>query len=61
MSYFSNVVKINGERLVGAVGIEISSPLAKSLNQFTRELRFGATWGQKLRHLLYCSYVANRR
>ena len=40
--------------LVGAVGIELSTPLAKSLNQFTREHRFGATWGQKVRHLLYC-------
>ena len=41
--------------LVGAVGIELSTPLAKSLNQFTREHRFGATWGQKVRHPLYCA------
>src|SRR5260370_20883378 len=40
--------------MVGAVGIELSTPLAKSLNQFTREHRFGATWGQKVRHLLHC-------
>src|SRR6266478_8854925 len=40
--------------LVGAVGIEPSTPLAKSLNQLTREHKFGATWGQKVRHLLHC-------
>jgi hypothetical protein len=36
-------MRFQSVRLVGAVGIEISPPLAKSLNQFTRELRFGAT------------------
>ena len=40
--------------MVGAVGIELSTPLAKSLNQLTREHRFGAIGGQKVRHLLHC-------
>src|SRR6266849_3106985 len=37
------------------LGIELSTPLAKSLNQFTREHRFVATWGQKVRHPLHCA------
>jgi len=32
----------------------LSTQPPKSLNQFTREHRFGATWGQKVRHLLHC-------
>src|SRR5580704_1182194 len=32
----------------------LSPQRPKSLNQFTREHRFGATWGQKVRHLLHC-------
>ena len=40
--------------MVSAVGIELGSLLAKSLNQSTREHKFGAAWGQKVCHLLYC-------
>jgi hypothetical protein len=32
----------------------LSTQLPKSLNHFTREHRFGATWGQKVCHLLQC-------
>jgi len=31
----------------------LSTQLPKSMNQFAREHRFGATWGQKVRYLLH--------